>query len=503
MDSGSRQAQHPQVARSGALSLLGAIVSAVMGFVFVIVLGRTMGAGGSGAVLQGVAAFTIALGAARFGLDTTAVWILPRLVDHSPRRVRAALWWLVGPPTAFGILAGAVLFFAGRVAGGVVGPVLQAMAFVMPAAALMTVGVAATRGLGGVRPYILISSVLVPSLRPLLIIAVAAAGLGTAAAGFGWAFPFVLGAAAALVVLRRYLARFEQRAGVERAEGVWPQRDLRRSVRSYTLPRAVAVVLEQLMLWVDVLLVGLLAGPAAAGVYGAASRFVAAGRIVSTALRIVVAPHYSRLLGRGETSSAQALYTTTTTWIVLLSLPIYALYATFGGSLLSTLGGEFRAGAPALAILSVGLTVSLLGGNLQVLLLMSGMSGRSAVYKAVALGFLTAGMILLVPRFGIAGGAMAWTLSITVDTCLAGATVHRHVGIRLGGRSVLLALGIGGLLPLVIAAAARAVMGDTVLGLGVVLPVAVSTYAVSAWLLRRPLHLEEIGRVVRSRGKES
>lgn len=486
------------VARGGAFSLVGAVTSAVMGFVLVVVLGRTLGTASSGVVLQGIAVFTITLAVARFGLDTSAVWILPRLVDGQPQRVRAAVWWLLAPGFILGILTGAALFVAGRVVDGPLGLVLQTMAWGLPAAVLMTIALSATRGLGGVKPYVAVNSIGVPTGRPVLVTGAVAAGLGAAGAAGAWTVMFGVGAVVALVVLARRVRGVEQ-LSLAGSETWWPQRDLRRQIRSYSLPRSVAVVLEQLMLWIDVILIGALAGPAAAGIYGAATRFVAAGRIVTTSLRIVVAPLYSRMLGRGQLSAVQDLYTTTTVWIVLLSMPIYAMYSTFGGTLLSAMGPGFRAGASVMALLSVGLTITLLGGNLQVLLLMSGMSRRVALYKAVSLSILAVGMIGLVPRLGIEGGAIAWSVAVAVDTMLAGTTVQRQIGVRIGHPSVFLALAVGGLVPAAVAASVRSLMGDGLGGLVTALAVAGVVFLVLTYLLRRRLFLAEIAQLVRRR----
>ena len=55
---------------------MGAAASAALGFAFSLLLARGLGADGAGVVLQAIGCFTIALGLARLGLDTTAVWLL-------------------------------------------------------------------------------------------------------------------------------------------------------------------------------------------------------------------------------------------------------------------------------------------------------------------------------------------------------------------------------------------------------------------------------------------
>jgi O-antigen/teichoic acid export membrane protein len=372
---------------------------------------------------------------------------------------------------------------------------IMTMAWFLPAAAVMMVGLAATRGLGGVRPYVLVSSIAVPTARPMLVLAAAALSAGTVGAALAWAGPFAVAALAACWVLYRSLRTWEGDA----RGSLLPGHDLRGQIRRYSLPRSVAILLEQMMLWIDVLLVGLIAGPAAAGIYGAATRFVAAGRVLSTAFRIVVAPTYSRLLGRDRLPEVQSLYTTTTQWIVLFSTPVYVLYALFGGTILSALGGEFREGAQALAILSVGLTVSLLGGNVQVLLLMGGHSGRTAVNKAVTLVVLVVGIVSLTPAFGITGAATAWTVSMTVDLALAAWRVSRRVGVKVGGTPVLTALAVGVGATGLPALTSRLVVGDTLPGLLLGVAGGGAAFLAVTFALRRRLAVAEISSVLRRR----
>ena len=79
---------------------------------------------------------------------------------------------------------------------------------------------------------------------------------------------------------------------------------------SFALPRALTAGLAQALQWLDVLLVGLLAGDAASGIYGGAIRFIQAGMVVDTALRVVVSPQFSKLLHQGKTKELRDLYRT-------------------------------------------------------------------------------------------------------------------------------------------------------------------------------------------------
>src|SRR5699024_2609932 len=85
------------VAKSGIISLTGSMTSAIMGFGLILVLGRLLGESQAGIVLQSIAVFSIALAVARLGMDTTGVWLLPRLKLSEPALIRPAVFRLLVP----------------------------------------------------------------------------------------------------------------------------------------------------------------------------------------------------------------------------------------------------------------------------------------------------------------------------------------------------------------------------------------------------------------------
>ncbi len=483
-------------ARGGAVTLVGSGLSAALGFVVSLVLARTLGAGGSGVVLQTVAAFTIALSVARFGMDTAAVWVIPRVRSDDPALLRGTLTALLLPT----VLAGAALAALGWVALSLPGvregldpAVVRAMRGVLPFlpfGALMMVALAATRGFGGVLPFNLVGNIAVPLARPLLIVAAVAAGAAAAGAAVAWAAPLLPAAAVALWVLGRQLRGVEQRRGVEGSSrpdgGTW------RRVLSFGVPRTLASFLEQALVWLDVVLVGLVAGSAAAGVYGAAARFVSAGVIVSTALRIVVAPRFSAHLARGQAREVQTLYTTTARWILLFGAPIYVLLAWYAPTVLSWLGPGFAEGRSSMVVLCLGSLVVLAAGNIQSLLLMSGRTGWGAVNKLVVVAFNLVGNLLLVPHIGIVGAALTWAASMALDSLLAVLQVRRFTGVRPQAGAVLGTLLVAGACASVPSLLAIWLLGNTVVSLLLATPVSAALLLAYCAADRRRLAIDAL-----------
>ncbi|UFU05721.1 oligosaccharide flippase family protein [Ruania halotolerans] len=448
------------LARSGLISFGGAALNALMGFVLTFVIARTFGEYGAGVVLQAIAAFSITVGLAKCGMDSVAVWLMPRLRASDPGGARGALVFLLVVVVLAGALGGLLLAIVAPFVAGPEGEelvsALRLLAWFVAPGAVMTVALAGTRGLGGVLPFVLVGSVAVPVARPVLVAVIGLLGGAASIAVGAWAVPLTFGMIAAVLVLVRQVSALEQ---PDQPRRWWPTRQRTSAMVRFAVPRTLAVGLEQSVLWLDVVLVGILAGTAAAGVYGGASRLIAAGLIVDTAIRVVVSPRFSHFMFEGNVAQVQSLYRVAAMWLVLLSTPIYITLGVFAPTVLGWLGPGFVAGSDALAVLALGSVITMAAGNIHSVLLMSGHSGWAALNKLVALVLNIIGNLVLVPVIGIIGAALAWALSMMVDALLAAIEVRLLVGVRIEPRSVGYALAVPVLTVGGTAAAVQALLG--------------------------------------------
>lgn len=486
-----------QAARGGLVSIVGAGISAVMGFALTFVLARSFGESGSGVVLQTVAVFTIALGLARTGMDTAGVWILPRLVLTDRSKIRGATTALLVPTVIVGMVLALLLYFLTPLVdtssdgyGRQLVQAIQATSWFLPCGAVVMVALAATRGLGNIVPYTVIGSIGLPALRPILVLGVAAIGGTAVLASVAWAAPAALAMIVALFVLWRRIRAQERVHGIP--GGWWPDKDTHAKIWKFSLPRWYSSGIEQSIIWFDVVLVGAIAGASAAGIYGAASRFVSAGLIISTAMRMVVSPQFSALLSEEKTARVQELYTTTVTWIVMLGVPIYGIFMFFSPTVMGWLGPGFEAGAPSLVVLCFGAIAFLIAGNVDALLMMSGRSGWMAFNKSVVLAINIAGNLILVPIWGIMGAAVSWAFSLLLDSLLASVETRIFLGIKFGfGRTayafVIAACSVVPISLTVIHFIGRSTLGVFVAGIG-----AMVILGIWCWLDRRRLRLSEL-----------
>lgn len=471
-----------RTARDTALSFVGSIISGLAGFGLSLILGRMVGPEGNGIVFQMIAVFMIMSAFAKLGLDTTCVWLLPRLAIDGRGDVRRATNLLIGGSLVGGLVAGAVVYLCAPLLSSGSSDLLllmQSAAFFTPIASVGTVALAVTRGLGGIRPYVLIGSIGLPSAR-LAIIAVAMAFTASAVlAGFIWLAVLAASTAVTLVAVGMRLRPFEAVGPATRS-----RRAIGRQIGSYSGPRYASSIMEQVTLWQDVVIVGLIAGPTAAGIYGVVSRLGQAGFMPSTSMRVVVGPEFSRMLHQKHIPELSDFYRRTTEWIALMSAPIYVLLIVLAEPAMRIFGEGFAEGAPALVIASLGALVWTSVGNIQTLLLMSGLTGWSAINKLCVLVVNLGLLLTLVPQMGIEGAALAWAVSMVVDAVLATIVVHRGVGVRLSMGDTLIAVLVAAVSTGIPAGIVRLCLGPTDLALVVGVFSAGVVYAIVLYFMR-------------------
>lgn len=475
-----RMGERRSLARGGALSFIGSAASALLGFLVVLAAARLLGDAGAGVLFQAIGIFSIVTVVAKMGLDSAALWRLPQLVETNPHLIRSQVNFVFALSAMASVAAAGATLLGGRVLAqqptpSAVAESMSAIAWLIPFGTGVLVAMGVTRALGDLVTYVTLGNIALPLLRLAAVVAAAGAGLTAAMVSTAWAVATLPVCVALIVTSYRAVGARERETAVVVPR--WPARADRRSVVRFALPRTVSAALEQALVWLNVILVGALLGTASAGIYGAATRFIAAGLIVDTALRIVISPRFSLLLHRGDLGGASDLFRTATGWLVLLASPGLVLLAVFAPVCLAWLGPEFVDGATVLVVLCLGSLVTLLAGNVHTLLLMSGHSGWAAANKVVALGVSTAGTLLLAPRIGLVGAALAWSAAQLLDAVLAAVEVRLILGIGTPARAALTSLATSGISIGVPALAARILLGPTPVAL-----VVGSAGAITIWL---------------------
>ena len=493
------------MARGGLLNLVGAVGTGLFTFALVTVLTRGLGAASYGAFVSAMGLFTILSNTAELGADTGLVRSVSRLraLDRV-RDIRKTLYVGLFPPLLVSSLFGIVLWVwapdLARIFGKGQGSediveFARWMAPFLPAAGVIRVILSGTRGFGTMTP-----SVMVDKLgRPFIQLAAALAVILLASAGqanhglvaLAWSLPWLLGAVCGIWWLWGLLLKAERRDrrlnGRRRSR---PTTVLAEKFWRFTAPRGLAGIFQIVVLWLNTLLVGRLDSTKSAGIFNAATRYITAGLMVGVAIQQVAGPKLSELMAQRNWERARGVYQTTTAWLMVATWPLYLVFAIFAPTLLRLFGDGFGGGADALQVLGLTMLVATAVGTVDMVLLMGGKSSWNLFNTVVALSSNIALNLLLIPRYGGTGAAIAWSSSIIFTNLLPLVQVWKFLGMHPFGRgfpkAALAAIASYGALGLVF----RAALGSSVPVFVAYLAVAGLLYLAILWRHREPLQLD-------------
>ena len=307
-----------QIARGGTLNMVGAVVSAVMGFLHVVIVTRFFRADDAGSLFSATSAFTILTTVGMLGTETgLARFMLPlkvqgRLGDQARLR-RIAL----RPVMVFSFAAAAVgLLGAEEISRllGVEGPhaatVVRMIALAVPAATLSRFMLGQTRAIGRMRPTVVIDKIFRSAAQPAGALLVGLMGGGVVALTNSWTIPFFVALLLAIpTVPKAEVGHDEQASGSD-------MRTLRREFWSFTWPRSLASVSQIAIQRFDIIVIAATLGAAEAAIYTAATRFVVVGQFGVQAIQQVLQPRMSAMLAKNQLGPLERVFQTSTrgTW---------------------------------------------------------------------------------------------------------------------------------------------------------------------------------------------
>jgi O-antigen/teichoic acid export membrane protein len=439
------------LARGGALNLMGAVAYALFTFFFAVAVGRGLGTAQAGVFFEAIAVLTVLSTLTQLGADTGLVRAIPRLTMFGRLdQLRAHLAVALAPVLVASFAVGAALVvLAPQLSEAIVHgtdehaavPYLRVFGVVLPFMTLSRVLLSAARALGAQLPFVLVENVGKGALRLLLAVAVLGTGAGaTALAVVTWGVPTAVGFVLSIWIVVVLVRRREASAAV--FERVPPGKALYREFWKFSGPFAVAASLQTTLIWLDIILVGALASAHDAGVYAAATRYVALGTVALQAVVLVLGPQFSMLIASGERDRLRAVYQTGTAWLTAVSWPFFLTLVVFAPTFLAPFGQDFRAGQTALVILGLAMLPTFTTGPVGILMLMEGRSRRNLATTCLSAATNIGLNVLLIPRYGIEGAAIAVASGILVGRSIMFAQVWSLT--RLNPFTARLALVAGG-----------------------------------------------------------
>ncbi len=490
-----------RVARGSVANLAGAAVTGVCTFALTVVIARGVAKHDAGVFFAVTSLFLIATTIGNLGTQTGLVYFLSRCrtrgrTGEIDSYVRTAVWPMV--VLALAMAAGtfllapelARLISAGDAHRATV--YLRCIAWFIPLAGIEIVLLAGTRGLGAIRPYALIEQIYRPMLQLALVLLVTVA-FSASLLGLAWALAYAPAAVAAVVSWRRVRARFSPPSSAHERHPVTAE------FWRFTLPRSLTSTIQMLMQRFDVVLVAALASPVDAAIYAAATRFIVLGQLGINALTIAAQPRFAETLSTDDHRPANELYHVTTSWLMILTWPVYLLLLVFAAPILTVFGRGYPAGATSIAIIAASMLIATGSGMVDTVLAMAGRTLWNLLNAVLALAVNLGLDFALIPPHGILGAAIGWAAAILVRNLAALAQVRRSLRFTVLARQTAVAAGLTvacyGIVPLV----ARIAFGNTVPVMLTSAVIATGCYVGGLVGLREPLRLASLLDIRRGR----
>lgn len=422
MESPATSPRHILARSFVALALKGMVVLA--GFGMQVVLARTLGPEGLGVYATFLSIVTVLSITGGFGMPLAAIRFVPVYVaagqfDRLRGFIHAALVLTLGSAAA--IAAGFCAVFLAVPALRDQAWVAFAAAAIVPSFGVATLTAGMLQALGQPLRAELLGGLGRTLLVALLVLA--AGWLGHAEPGVAlWltAFAALAAALAALPALRRAMPM--PRAGPRNAadRGDWTRAGL-----AFVLAMAALSLVERL----DTIMLGLLVGAEAAGIYSIASRLALTIALASTSVLTLLAPALAREAAARDTDRLQRSAAMAAALVAGVAVTMAAVLVAALPWLLPLFGPGFDGAATPLFILLGGLVATAAlgpGGGLLAL------AGHNRMIVASALGAVTLDIVLclaLVPMFQAKGAAVATVATLVAQALVQAVVVRRVLGV--------------------------------------------------------------------------
>jgi O-antigen/teichoic acid export membrane protein len=408
------------------VSLVIKVATAGLTYLMYVILSRLMGITEYGYFAFGLSLATILAIGANFGQQTAILRYWPEeIVAGRPEKALDALraGGAVTVIAGFGITL--ILLAGGAVAGSAGLPswhIAASAALILPLA-LAEYWSSVLRAQGSVWTALTPRDIVWRVAVPLLVVALWYAGVSLSGAAALLLTATILALSLGLQWMLARARKYEIAPGTSGLRDYWSERG--KPSRSFFL----GTVLDSAALNVDIILVGLLVAPAAAGIYFNAFRTAGLLTLFMFAITLVVAPMVSQHYHAGEMRKAQAI-TALCAWAgFVFSLAVFAGFLVFGEQILGLFGEGQEQGKLILILLSIGLLVDAATGPSRIVLMMTGHEGA---YVRIFGSIVLAGILVqlaVIPVWGLLGAAVVNMLARIAAQLAIAWFAHRRIGL--------------------------------------------------------------------------
>lgn len=417
----SRDSRITTLVTGSGILLVGIVFELGLAFVAKVIMAQLLGKVTYGSVSIGIIMAANLSTIFVLGLDTGIARYLPRQDNTANRRgVLISAFQLVTPVV---VALGAGLFvFAEPIAQHVVqdrsvAPMIRIFAVATPFAAILKLSVGGIQGTKLSLPKVYVRNIIEPLARFTFIICALYIGYQAYGIGFAYLGGYIVGALAGLYFLVRSTSVL--------SGGPWTT--MHRELISFSSPLAVVVLANVVVsgIGIDSFMIAYFANTGDVGYYNVIVPTAKLMTVIVSAVSFLFMPMMSELHAEGANREMRRLFKIVTKWIVIGTLPIFAIMIFFPSQFITlTFGLEYSPAALPLSVLAVGYFVhSVFGPNEQILTSIG--ETRLIMYDNLIAAVVNITLnLLLIPQYSLLGAAVGTTVAYLTVNILYGWHVY-------------------------------------------------------------------------------
>lgn len=398
------------------------VLAAGSAFVMSAVVARKLGAEEAGLFFLGMTIVSIAAAVGRLGLDNSVVrFIAGAQAEGKSQEVRAisskALKWALSMCSLIGILVYLSSSFISKTIFEIpeFSPVLSIVAFAVPLVGMSTLYASTLKGLRKVAQSVITLNVAMP------VAMLAGVTMFNPSSALSAGKVYVAACAFAVIVGGLWWQSVRPDATVN---AVFPTKTLWASCA----PLWTVVILQQLVMWSSQLLLGVWSSSESVAMFAASQRTATLISFVLVAVNTIVAPKFAVMYRQGDEDGLRYIAKLSVRLMLLAATPCLLFIWAFPEWILGFFGPDFKQASNALRVLALAQFINVVTGSVGFLL---SMTGHEKTLKYNVLFGAIVGVVLaiiLIPPFGLLGGAIATALAIASQHLLGVLQVYRVLG---------------------------------------------------------------------------
>lgn len=403
------------ISKQSGLVLIGKIGFQIINFVSSIILARFLGPAMLGMYQLGLVTIQILSMVSLLGFDRGLVRFIPIFNLEHKGKIKKLITDAFFIITAFSVLLAAFCYFQAELLAqlffhsAAMAPVLRVFSIYIPILTIFGFGVAMLRGFKRADLESFYDNLFAPTLFIAFLLLILFVG--------GQLLEVILARVVSRIISIVCILYFlVKNFGSIFKEKATPYD--RKVFFSYSIPLLLISLIYFAIGKINILLLGYFLDSGQVGIYSVLMYIATLGVFGLQAVNTIFAPYISEIYQTGNLDSVEKLLKVLTRWIFNFSLLIFVIIAIYHQELLQIYGPEYKIGSRALIILAIGHLVNAFTGSTGSILLMTGKQHWEIINSVAILALNVLANIFFIPRYGLDGAAIAFSLAIGIINIL-------------------------------------------------------------------------------------